>query len=490
MERDLGRQPPAGVMATVVPWMARRMRPNKALCRWLAGSGQKAAALWLSRGEDAVVLSELGLHLSAVERMEVEDASPREALARVRSLSAVDAPGPALEAGRLACERWPERATALLLPLLGLHDLGPVLPWLARHPLLQAARHLAERDLAAAQARLDAASGPAGSSDAFLLAAAVARASGRPEEARRAQDRAWEAAGLRPVRFDPAARGIAALHCDPVPSAAGPTISVVMPVRDVADHLPAALASLLFQDHRELEVIVVDDGSIDGTVAAAERIAGQDSRVRVLRHATSGGAYAARNRGLAEARGDYVTFHDGDDWSHPQKLSLQLAALLRQPRAVACVSDWVRMTDHGVFCARQVFPLQRMNTSSLLVRRDAMRRAGLFDSVRAGADGEFQARLELLFGPGSVLRLRRLLSVGLVRGDSLTHDTATGYSSADGRLQRLTYWEAWNRWHARVWGERDHAQLRLDGTSRPFPVPPALLAGTPGASASGNALSA
>jgi CDP-glycerol glycerophosphotransferase len=86
----------------------------------------------------------------------------------------------------------------------------------------------------------------------------------------------------------------------------------VVPAYNVRDYLADCLASILAQSHAELEVVVVDDGSTDDTGALADRIAGDDRRVRVV-HQANAGLGAARNEGTRLATGDYLAFADSDD---------------------------------------------------------------------------------------------------------------------------------------------------------------------------------
>ncbi|TDB78259.1 glycosyltransferase family 2 protein [Micromonospora sp. KC723] len=91
-----------------------------------------------------------------------------------------------------------------------------------------------------------------------------------------------------------------------------PVLSVIVPVFDVEPYLDICLKSLAGQDHGDLEVVVVDDASADGSRAIADRWAREDSRIRVLEQ-PHGGLSAARNTGLRAARGTYLAFCDGDD---------------------------------------------------------------------------------------------------------------------------------------------------------------------------------
>ena len=92
-----------------------------------------------------------------------------------------------------------------------------------------------------------------------------------------------------------------------------PKVSVVIPVYNVEKYLGECLGSVLAQTLRDIEVICVDDGSTDGSLAVLRDIASKDSRVKVLTQPNAG-AGAARNHGLREANGEYVFFCDPDDW--------------------------------------------------------------------------------------------------------------------------------------------------------------------------------
>ena len=104
------------------------------------------------------------------------------------------------------------------------------------------------------------------------------------------------------------------------------TISVIMPVYNVAAYLPRCIESVLNQDHRELEVILIDDGSKDESGAICDRYAAMDSRVRVI-HQKNGGAAAAKNAGLRIATGEYLSFVDSDDYLEPNVYGYMLETL-------------------------------------------------------------------------------------------------------------------------------------------------------------------
>lgn len=97
-------------------------------------------------------------------------------------------------------------------------------------------------------------------------------------------------------------------------------ISIVIPVYNVEKYLPQCLDSVLSQIYTNYEVILVDDGSPDGSGAICDAYAQKDSRFRVI-HQKNAGVSAARNNGIEQAAGEWVTFIDSDDWVEPHYLS-------------------------------------------------------------------------------------------------------------------------------------------------------------------------
>ena len=98
-----------------------------------------------------------------------------------------------------------------------------------------------------------------------------------------------------------------------------PTVSVIMPVYQVAAYVERAARSVLGQTYADLELIAVDDGSTDGSGAVLDALAREDPRLIAL-HQPNAGAPAARNRALEIARGEYVCFADADDWLEPEMI--------------------------------------------------------------------------------------------------------------------------------------------------------------------------
>jgi cellulose synthase/poly-beta-1,6-N-acetylglucosamine synthase-like glycosyltransferase len=116
---------------------------------------------------------------------------------------------------------------------------------------------------------------------------------------------------------------------------AAPPVSVLLPVRDAAEHLDEAARSLEAQTFADFEVVVVDDGSRDATPEILEGWRARDRRVRVLRQSPSG-IVAALERAREEARGVYLARMDGDDVSEPDRLAAQHALMESEPDTALC----------------------------------------------------------------------------------------------------------------------------------------------------------
>lgn len=94
-------------------------------------------------------------------------------------------------------------------------------------------------------------------------------------------------------------------------------ISIIVPIYKIEDLLPECIESLICQTYRDIEIILVDDGSPDNCPKICDEYAKKDDRIRVI-HKSNGGLVSARKAGLQIAKGDYIGYVDGDDWVEPQ----------------------------------------------------------------------------------------------------------------------------------------------------------------------------
>ena len=124
-----------------------------------------------------------------------------------------------------------------------------------------------------------------------------------------------------------------------------PLISVVIPTYNSARYLPATLQSVLAQSIRDLEIIVVDDGSTDGTEAVVHEL--KSEKIVYIKQANSGGPSRPRNMGIRAARGKYISIFDSDDLMLPNKLSESVAFLEDHPSLGFVFTNFVVCNDEG-----------------------------------------------------------------------------------------------------------------------------------------------
>src|SRR5699024_3861062 len=129
---------------------------------------------------------------------------------------------------------------------------------------------------------------------------------------------------------------LAAETVDPV---RGPKISVIMPTFAPSSGIRTAIRSLLEQSWQNTELIIVDDASPGRYHDVCKEIEQMDSRILVVHQQEKAGTYVARRSGLAFATGEFVTTHDDDDWSHPNKFEMQTNVMLGHPDVVASTSS-------------------------------------------------------------------------------------------------------------------------------------------------------
>jgi glycosyltransferase involved in cell wall biosynthesis len=196
-----------------------------------------------------------------------------------------------------------------------------------------------------------------------------------------------------------------------------PLVSVVIPVFNAERFLHETLGSVFAQDYRNIEIIAVDDGSVDGSRAI---LAGYGNDVRVI-HQENGGPARTRNAGLRVCKGKYVAFLDADDLWHPSKTTIQVQQLETNEDIGLVHNNWLVIKD-GDENAIQIFlrtkiPISPAEVddklsgwmyckllmesvvmcSAPMIRRDLIREAGYFnEALRKGEDYDYWIRLSRL----------------------------------------------------------------------------------------------
>jgi len=249
-----------------------------------------------------------------------------------------------------------------------------------------------------------------------------------------------------------------------------PLISVVMTSFNAADTIGMAIGSVLDQTRSNFELIVVDDVSTDRTREVVAEWAARDRRVRYIFNDVNMGTYCSKNKGIQQAAGQFVTFHDSDDWMHPQRFEYHLA-YMKDPALAASLSSWIRMTADGVAIPRKGGGFVHRNPASTFIRREVFDRIGLFDSVRTGADTELLWRMKNVCGASSVLETDDTLALGLHHENSLTMSGATAFDEHRYSEVRLRYWETWVRWQFDCLLTGRAPRMRFPNVSREFEAP-------------------
>lgn len=225
------------------------------------------------------------------------------------------------------------------------------------------------------------------------------------------------------------------------------TVSVVIPVHNGERYLAKAVESVLAQTHRDLELLIVDDGSTDATAAIIRRYAARDRRVRVLTQENRGVA-AAGNRGLEEASAEWVARLDADDVFLPGKLERQIAFLARYPEArivgtLACFINHAGKAlgivgTEGPFTpaeydrlVREDGPIYFVNSSTLMHRETVLAVGGYREAFAPAEDVDLWIRMAER--GHLMLKVPELLLLYRLHGKSLT-------MTQNARQRLLTRW--------------------------------------------------
>jgi glycosyltransferase involved in cell wall biosynthesis len=210
-----------------------------------------------------------------------------------------------------------------------------------------------------------------------------------------------------------------------------PKVSVVMTCFKAEDTIRESVESLLLQSYPNLEVIVCDDHSPDGSWSILTDLARRCSGLRILRNNGNFGTYLSKNRAIDVATGDFVMFQDSDDVSHPERVSVQIAPLLEQPALMATRTKYLRYDEASGRIVPVAGLASKFGLITLAVRRAAFGEIGFFDAVRRAGDDEWVQRLVHLYGEAALRNQDVTLYLARLREGSLVADMLK--FSADGK---------------------------------------------------------
>lgn len=228
------------------------------------------------------------------------------------------------------------------------------------------------------------------------------------------------------------------------PVSEGPLVSIIMTAYNSADYVKTAIQSILNQTYRNIELYVCDDVSTDETRAIIAEFAQQDSRVVPLFRSENGGTYIAKSEAMRRCNGGLVVFHDSDDWSHPNKIALEVENMLKAPDVMCFNTSWVRINQHGRFFLHFANRFGHPNPAATIMRRrPILEKIGVFDPVRTGADTEFKRRVQNVFGAKSLKNDPRVMAFGRLHEESLTRSGSAAMSEAGWSPVRALYSSSW-----------------------------------------------
>ena len=266
-------------------------------------------------------------------------------------------------------------------------------------------------------------------------------------------------------------------------------VSVVIPNYNHARYLPQCLDAVFAQQPRADEVIVIDDASTDDSVAVIESYRQRHPELRLLRNSTNQGVIAGMNRGLREARGEFVLFAAADDWVLPGMLSRSLELLQRYPQAGFCSSLSLQGTDAsevrplptaivldraGYISPAEVLRLLSKEDSwflgnTLLLRRERIIEMGGYRPELASyCDGFLYQQIALRHGVcfiPQLLSVWRLLPAGYSASTVIDVDKVARIRDSALRLMTTEFSDLFPQRYVRCW-QRRWSYVALNGALR------------------------
>lgn len=194
---------------------------------------------------------------------------------------------------------------------------------------------------------------------------------------------------------------------NPDEQCSGATVSVLLPVLNCASEIDRVLQSLVQQTWKNIEIVVVDQGSVDETAQQVRNLQVTEPRIKLIDFSGCRCFFEALNRGFEEAKGDFVTSFSANSWAHPRLIEKQVLHLKQNGNYVGNLVKSLRCDETGrPFRGKDPATYLFTDLLSLMFRKDRIKtELGYWDSVREGAEREFLARIRKEFDSGSVATL-------------------------------------------------------------------------------------
>lgn len=251
----------------------------------------------------------------------------------------------------------------------------------------------------------------------------------------------------------------------------GPLVSIIMAAYNSENTIEHAVRSIINQTWSNIELVVVDDCSTDGTFAILRRLSQEDSRIKICRNIVNVGPFASKNAALGYASGKYITGQDADDWSHPQRIEHHVENMLKAPSVKASVGKKVRLSFSGHILLPQSETADVATPAFISCMFDAEyfhKFIGHWDSVRFGGDSEIMGRIAR--AQSEKIKVLDLFTMFCLDSeDGLTNHKEHGISKGAGLSPvRRKYRESYTSWHSGL--SREKCRLDFPLIDRPFDV--------------------
>lgn len=199
------------------------------------------------------------------------------------------------------------------------------------------------------------------------------------------------------------------------------SISIIMTSYNSKDYMLPSIFSILKQTHSNLELIIVDDSSTDGTFEFLNILKGIDSRIKVIRTPRNLGTYWGKNLGMLSSKSRFIGFQDSDDICEKNRISRAVKDLMKNHKTVMNFSNYIRIDSSSGKIVLNRGEAQRGALIGMVFdRKRVLDKIGWFDSVRVNADDEMKQRIINVFGKSAITHIDEPDYFASLRPDSLT----------------------------------------------------------------------
>ena len=253
-------------------------------------------------------------------------------------------------------------------------------------------------------------------------------------------------------------------------------VSVIMTTYGRNELTKIAVNSILNQSYTNLELIIVDDCSPDDNYEFLKQLAQDDSRIIVLQTGKNGGTYLAKNLGMRESKGQFITFMDSDDWTHPDRIKMQVSVLENNPELMAISHSYFRVNEMGEIIFRGNGSILIAYITTMIRSKEVIECVGYFDSIRVSADAEYIGRIKAVFGKAAFKHDKTISLIAMHHNSSLT---GGGLFQTDWRGScgiRFEHYSSFKNWHLRIRHLEENGLIENPQKQRPFSVPKEMIA--------------